>query len=182
MSISEQQFQDLWRDYGAQVRAVLARSRLPDPAGSAEDIEQDVKTKLWLALSAETTIDHTASYLRTITHRAIIDAVRKSQARENSRREPGVELEQWPASERETTTSVEQQAAFDQLNATVEEAVLQLPPDQQRATRLRLQGLTVAEIARLNGWGTAKARNLVYRSLAVLRKELTLRGIDVEDH
>lgn len=182
MPITEQQFQDLWRKYAAQVRAVLARSRLPDPAGSAEDIEQEVKTRLWLLLSGETKLDHTASYLRKVTNSAIIDAVRKSHARENSRREHDVELEHLQSPGSGGISPVEQQAEHDQLKTLVDLAAQQLPPDKRRATELRLQGLTVAEIARLTGWGSAKTRNLVYRGLAELRIELTHRGIDLENN
>jgi RNA polymerase sigma-70 factor (ECF subfamily) len=43
---------------------------------------------------------------------------------------------------------------------------------------LYLQGMTTEEIGGLLGWSEAKARNLVYRGLKDLRRELRALGID----
>ncbi|MFK7958747.1 MAG: hypothetical protein AB8B96_21840 [Lysobacterales bacterium] len=45
---------------------------------------------------------------------------------------------------------------------------------------MKLNGFTVDEFARLNGWATPKTRNLVHRGLEDLRVELKKRGVELE--
>ena len=52
--------------------------------------------------------------------------------------------------------------------------------DHGYALVLNLAGYHRNEIAQLLGWSEAKTRNLLYRGLEDLRKELTARGITLE--
>jgi DNA-directed RNA polymerase specialized sigma24 family protein len=49
---------------------------------------------------------------------------------------------------------------------------------RRRAVGLHLQGLSASEVGRVMGWSEPKARNLVYRGLKDLRRELKEMGID----
>ena len=48
------------------------------------------------------------------------------------------------------------------------------------AVELYLQGMSSHEIADLLDWSEPKARNLIYRGLNDLRKDLRAEGIDLE--
>jgi RNA polymerase sigma-70 factor (ECF subfamily) len=64
----------------------------------------------------------------------------------------------------------------------VRTALAGLQENRRRAVGMHLQGMTTEEIGRMAGWTEAKARNLVYRGLSDLRKELKGMGVDVETH
>jgi RNA polymerase sigma-70 factor (ECF subfamily) len=57
-------------------------------------------------------------------------------------------------------------------------ALARLAANRRRAVKLHLQGMSFQEVARLLGWTDAKARNLVYRGLEDLRRELRRLGIE----
>ena len=59
-------------------------------------------------------------------------------------------------------------------------ALTRLPASRKYPVKLHLQGFTSDEIGRLLGFTEAKARNLVYRGLDDLRRELRTEGIEHE--
>jgi RNA polymerase sigma factor (sigma-70 family) len=60
----------------------------------------------------------------------------------------------------------------------VKEALHRLPENRRLAVGLYLEGMTTEEIGNLMEWTEAKARNLAYRGLNDLRRELRSMGID----
>ncbi|MFK7957719.1 MAG: RNA polymerase sigma factor [Lysobacterales bacterium] len=182
MTLKEKEFEKLWRRHGPGVRARLHGQRLLDPAIDVDDIEQEVRVRLWRALNTETSVTHAASYLRTVVNSALIDAVRRAQARESSRR--GGEFDEQMHSSHSSdamTDPVQGDVRLSELSNLTEQSLQTLNPNRRRAVSLRLHGLAVNEIGQLCGWSSAKARNLVYRGLDQLREELSKRGITIEN-
>ncbi|MDJ0656846.1 MAG: sigma-70 family RNA polymerase sigma factor [Xanthomonadales bacterium] len=182
MAVKEQQFEEIWSQHAATVRARLRGQRLLDAAIDLEDLEQDVRLRLWKALSSETRINHAGSYLRRVVNSALIDAVRRAQARESSRRASNIGEKQDADPAALTQDNPEKAAKRDELSATIQSVLDSLSAGRRRAVTLRLHGLAVNEIGALCGWKESKARNLVYRGLEQLRTELNKRGIELEDH
>ncbi|MEM1091984.1 MAG: RNA polymerase sigma factor [Pseudomonadota bacterium] len=177
----EQEFEALWQRHGPGVRARLVNQRLLDPAIDVDDIEQEVRIRLWRVLQTETQVNHAASYLRTVVNSALIDAVRRAQARETSRRGGEFNEQMHTGSNNEGLADpVQGQQRMQELSAAAESALQSMSANRRRAVSLRLHGLAVNEIGTLCGWSSAKARNLVYRGLEQLRSELGKRGIDLE--
>lgn len=163
-----ERFEALWRGFRPKVRARLRAQRLLDQSVDADDLEQEVYLRLWQALANDRTIEQPASYIYRTINAAVIDAARRAQAREASRRgnvapddiAAGAQANPEPSSQRgEITDAVSRQ--FDQMK-----------PDRVQAIKLHLQGYTTHEIGRITGWTEARARNLVYRGLSQLRGEL----------
>ncbi len=182
MIIKEQDFDEIWRRHGPGVRARLRGQRMLDPAVDIEDIEQEVRIRLWRALNAETNLTHAASYLKTVVNSALIDAVRRAQARETSRR--GGEFDEQMHSTQTNAPlqdPVQGEQRMSELSNATQQSLNALSANRRRAVSLRLHGLAVNEIGALCGWSSAKARNLVYRGLEQLRGELSKRGIELEN-
>ncbi len=60
----------------------------------------------------------------------------------------------------------------------IEQALARLAHNRRRAVKLYLQGLAFPEVAKVLGWTNGKARNLIYRGLGDLRRELRAMGIE----
>ena len=161
-------FEDLWQTYRPRVRARLRSQRLLDQSVDAEDLEQEVYLRLWQALSHERNIDKPASYVFRIVNTAIIDAARRAQAREASRRDAK------PLAEIEGRSSASPEPATERSQVTdaVTKQLDNMAPDRAVAIKLHLQGFTTTEIGQMRGWTEARARNLVYRGLGEVRGEL----------
>jgi RNA polymerase sigma-70 factor (ECF subfamily) len=82
----------------------------------------------------------------------------------------------------ETAPTAQAELEGSELAEQVARAVESIPATRRPAVRMYLAGYTREDIAELMGWSEAKTRNLVYRGLDDLRRELTAMGIGWEAH
>lgn len=171
----ENAFKDVIERWAGFVRATL---RQIDPRmGSAdlEELEQDVRMKLWQVLVTEGQFDKPAAFIRKLVLNVSIDAARKRIVR-------GGDL---------VHTSLSEPGSFDLVGADlmandsmeyrvelaqVAEALMLSNPETAQALSLYLQGFSTDEIGKLLGWTEAKARNTVYRLIE--RQRLEQAGLD----
>ncbi len=153
-------------------RRIASRHGL-DP-DEVDEVLQDVRIRLWRAAAAPGGVRYTnAHYVYKVVVTASLDLLRKRR-RHRSRLvhldhvDPGA-LPIVPG----TDTFMEAEA----LDHAVQQALLRLPVARREAVRLGLQGHDRFEIARIQGWSVARARNLLYRGLADLRALLSAKGL-----
>ena len=63
-----------------------------------------------------------------------------------------------------------------ELGMDIRESLSILAPDRRRAVQAHLMGFDVREIMEIRGWSYNRARNLIARGMADLRRELEKRG------
>jgi DNA-directed RNA polymerase specialized sigma24 family protein len=98
------------------------------------------------------------------------------------RREVPIETEQGEISmeltlDQSAVSSLEDAVQDRQTLEATQRILAELAPEKRRAVGLHLQGFTTEEIGELLGWSEPKARNTVYRTMAVVRQELVTRGL-----
>lgn len=164
-------FEELLRQYGRLIASVVARVGGSRASLIREDIQQQVLIGLWRQVEREQTISYPASYVYRAAVRETVRALRREAAREADPLEDG-DLPQVGRS----ADPYEAVAARERA-ARLEEVLASLSPERQRAVRGHLLGFEVAEIMRMNGWPYQKARNLVARGMADLRRALLARGL-----
>lgn len=172
------------REYGHLLRNAVARFCPSNLGLHTADIEQEAAIRVWQVIRSEREIENPASYYYRVAATAAIDAVRQVKRR----REEQLRLEDDaddggatplpPDLERSPETLFRRREIVEKVRA----GLAKLPDNRRRAVGLYLQGMTTEEIGRLAGWTEAKARNLAYRGLADLRRELKAMGIDLETH
>jgi RNA polymerase sigma-70 factor, ECF subfamily len=164
--------------YGRFLRAAVAKVCPAELRGELHDIEQEARIRLWKALQSEKEIRNLASYVYRIAATTTIDAIRRAKAlREEPLRVQEGDDEEGPMLEA-TGASPEMIAVQRNEAGKVREALTRLAENRRRAVSLYLQGMDFQEVGRLIGWSDAKARNLIYRGLDDLRRELRAMGID----
>jgi RNA polymerase sigma-70 factor (ECF subfamily) len=172
-----------WLDrYGEALRRAVRRV-VPRRLGTAamDEIEQEVRIRLWKTLEGERKIHHPTSYLHRMTLNATIDALRQTARRPAASLETLLEEGREGGATPEPASgdpSPEERARRRQVLESVEQCLAELPVDRARAVRCYLQGFTTRETGVLFGWTEPRARNLTYRGLTQLRRRLTLLGID----
>jgi RNA polymerase sigma-70 factor (ECF subfamily) len=178
-------FNAILEKYGAFLRRTIARICPKDLGIQFDDIEQEARLRLWRAIEAEREINFHGSYIYKIVVSVTINAINHAKARREEQLRLAEDDENEDAAEAPTTTltagaenSPEAQAEREELLRKVEEAMSRLPENRRLAVGLHLKGMTTDEIADLMGWSEPKARNLVYRGLKDLRKELRDAGIE----
>jgi RNA polymerase sigma factor (sigma-70 family) len=153
------------------VRAVLAR-RFPTLAwNEKEDIEQEVRLKLWKMRASGKKIDSPGSYLWKVVYTTALDLL-DGKGREiplDEACEPG-------RSEREPRIEAGWLDADRRLD--FERRLEALSPNRRIVLKLGLAGLELEEIAARLGWSTARVRHLHYRGLKDLKKMIEEEGED----
>ena len=168
--------ESLMTRYSGVLRTVGARYRLP--SADLDELAQEVRVRLWGALSTNERIDAVSpSYLYRAATTAAIDIVR----RRRSARGDSLDLvDDAEVSAKRAPTTPERDASLRELGERIEEALQSITASRRPVVRMYLAGYGTTEIGELMGWTEAKARNLVYRGLADLRVRLRAMGIDGE--
>ena len=162
---------DLAVRYARLIRSAVARVSGAAAARIGEDVEQRVLIQLHRRLENEQVIHHPASYLYRA---AVRETVRVLQSEDRAERD------------REAAASVptgappgpERELASSELRSQIAETLATLVPARQRAVRAHLAGFSAREIMGMYGWDYNRARNLIARGMADLRRKLRERGID----
>lgn len=170
---------DLNRRYGALLdefggrlrQLVVMRCRgTIDP----DDVEQEVRIRLWQALERDRNAPFSASYIQKAVVSAVVDAHRRAAVRATE-----------PMPEGDADALVEpgrpdRSASADEELRLLAIAIGELPQRRQLPLRLHLQGFSLVEIARLTASTDEAVRKLVSRGLEELKTRLREMGLDGE--
>ncbi len=175
----EERLESLMTQFRPALRGAMAKVRSRTYSIDPQEIEQEVRIRLWKVLKAEREIRSPKSYIYRMAVNATLDVVRRYQRR---REDPMETLEQ--SSDRDSHEmregSPEITAQRKETLNKVERALEGLSEDRASCVRYYLQGFNSEEIAHLRQWTEPKARNLTYRGLDQLRRLLKLQGIRYE--
>lgn len=133
-------------------------------AAELDEIEQDVRIRLWRHADRTGDTDTAPSYVYKAVMSALMDLLRKRRV--HSRRR--VPMDDVSASLAATPDSPAEAAVM----AALDRALGQLDQARRVVVRLHLDGKDQAAIAAILGWSDAKVRNLLYRGLEDLREQL----------
>lgn len=145
-----------------------------------EEVFQEVRIRLWKALGDPGRIATVkASYVHRTTLSAALDLIRRRREREH----PIETLEGrasgpgGPAGITPASRTPDAELHRGRLRDAMSRALASLPERRRVPVRMHLSGYGILEIAGILGWTEPTARNLLYRGLADLRRELELLGI-----
>ncbi len=180
----EARFNAIIDEHGAFLRNTIVRLCPRDLGIQFDDVEQEALLRLWRGIEAEREIRDPPSYIYRIAVTTTIDAIRQAKSRrEDQLRTAGVGDEQ-PGTQKDLATdrgdSPDRVAGHRLLIERVERILDSFSDHRRRVVGLHLQGMTTSEIGELLNWTEPKARNLLYRGLKELRKQLREVGIDYE--
>lgn len=164
--------------FGGRVRAEIARRRLDRHGIDAQDIEQEVRIRLWKILERDPNAALPASYIQRVVLSVLVDAIRRADARPaetGSEEEVGFDLIE------AATAAPDRAVAAEQMAGQVQRFIAALPERRQRPLQLYLQGFSLAEAAQLCNLSFDSGRKLIYRGLDELRQQLSDAGLEPED-
>ncbi len=161
--------------FGSQVKALVANHCRAEQGVDADDVEQEVRIRLWKALERDRSASFTASYIQRVVISTVIDAVRRAVARPaDSLSDEAVAL----AAERQSDTPRPDVHAADVVEVDgVMACIAALPIRRQRAVELDLLGFAQEEIGQMMGVSAESARKLISRGKVELKVLLQERGL-----
>lgn len=168
------QLQEMLVQFGSRIRAQIASNSLALHGIDPDDVEQDVRIRLWKTLERDPNVQLPASYIQRVVATAIIDAVRRAQVRAaEPLPEPGdgVELR---ADDPEPDLAASEAGRIEVLM----QCIAQIPPRRRRPLQLYLQGFGLQEAADTCGLTLDAARKLIYRGLDEVRARMRAAGME----
>lgn len=163
------------------IRQVIQKNLHRGDGIDLEDVEQEVRVKIWSFLKKGKKIDNLPSYIKRVAYSKTIDELRKAM-----KQRPSSE----PDSLRRVFAGASQIAAppgdllpEDLLDASetresIRELVGALSENRRRVLTLFLTGQTIEEIASSLDWERTKVRHLFYRGIDDLREIIRTRKED----
>lgn len=174
MSTVPQRLQELLARFAARVRVQIETNRLVQQGIDPDDVEQEVRIRLWKALERDPNAEFPASYIQKVVATVLVDALRRHQVRPAEAmpepEEGGVEFTDGAA--RPDRVALESQQIL-----VLGRALDELGPRRRRTLQLYLQGYALQEVADLNGLTLDAARKLIYRGLDELKARLAAHGL-----
>jgi RNA polymerase sigma factor (sigma-70 family) len=157
----EQEYDRLWRDYGPSL-ARLAYSYEPN-AHAREDLLQDIRLAIWLALPRFRGESSLRTFLFRIAHnRALAHVWRRKTRRPSEELEEPVDTRPGPE-----CAAIEANNSF-----RLAEAIRQLPLPFRQVITLSLEDLSYAEIASVLGISENNVAVRINRARKLLREKL----------
>jgi RNA polymerase sigma factor (sigma-70 family) len=163
----------LIRRYGQMIKRVVSDVGGAAAALDRDDIEQAVIVGIWRQLEREQVIEYPASYIYKAAVRETLRVVRAHLDRQTASLDDVGNAFELAAPGPDPHAALEQR----ERAALVERSLSQLRDDRQRAVRAHLAGFSTSDVMNMYGWSYQKARNLIARGMADLRRRLTASGI-----
>lgn len=164
--------QRVLRDYGAKLRALIETHGLARYGIDPDDIEQEVRIRLWKALERDQNSVFHALYIQRTVASTVIDALRRLQARP---------VEAMPEDEeslalQDTSARPDDMAGGAQYMTVIASCLAELPGQRGQVVALHLQGFRAEEISGLVNVSVDAVRKLLSRGLEQLKLRLTELG------
>lgn len=154
----------------SSVHSIISKKFPHLNGGDSEDIEQEVKLKIWKMVSNGKKIDNLKSYLWKVVYTTALD-IMETQLKE-------LPLETYL----ESMTSVsplfgelgktESGIEKEELKKILEKIIDSLPPKRRTVLKLHLAGMDLDEMADFLNWTHHKVRHLFYRGVQDLKVKL----------
>lgn len=162
--------------HGARLRTLVAQHCHAEQGLDPDDIEQEVRIRLWRAMEREKNPALPASYIQRVVVTTVIDALRRVKPEQTTALpEEGQEIGIEALLDR---VGPVRSASDGQRMDMVLAAIATLPERRRQPVQLALQGFTPEEIAELLDMTATMAKNLMYRGLYELRDRLREAGLE----
>lgn len=155
------------------------RRRFDISGQETEELEQDVRIRLWRTMARDGPARPPAAYCQRIVVSAAADIARR---RRGGRVSSGYGVDpaacaSLPPEAIAGDVDPDRQLERYELRCAIHDSVAGLAPPRDLVVRLYLAGFDRLEIVDLLGWSEPKVRNLLYRGLNDLRVVLAARGV-----
>lgn len=154
------------------IRCVIQNNLFSKDGVDWEDIEQDVKIKIWKFVKKGKKVDNLPSYIKKVAYTATVDELRK-MCKQAPYQNPSrlrllyAEMENLPNGIEDLLpdTALEKKEIMKKLKAQIDA----LSENRKQVLHLYVMGWSVEEICEFLHWDKTKVRHLLYRGIEQLK-------------
>jgi len=148
-----------------------------------EDVEQEVKVKIWKFLKKGKKVDNFPSYIKRVAYTATIDELRKMKKQNPTSEVTGLK-NIYSMSRINELRNPEDSPEFllegQEMRESLKELIDSLGENRKQVLRLYLVGMSIEEICEFFDWDKTKVRHLLYRGIDDLKEKIKSRQQDIE--
>lgn len=139
-----------------------------------EDIEQEVKIKIWKVLRKGKKVEKLSSYISKVAYSVIVDELRRTMGRALVKEKNDFQVILSIISEIHDKREMSPQYALEKKESRsfISKAVDSLSTNRRYVLRLYIAGMTINEICEFTGWEKGNVRHLFYRGIDDLKKSI----------
>ena len=158
--------------YALLIRKIIQAHLFARDGVDPEDIEQEIRIRLWKSLRKGKNIGQLTSYIKKMAYTATIDELRRQKKQAPYRETlPGDgRLEQVDeAAGVQDPSSPASALEQKETRRALKELLADLSLDRRQVLNLYLVGMSIDEICATSGWDRTRVRHLLYRGIDELR-------------
>jgi RNA polymerase sigma factor (sigma-70 family) len=171
----DRETRDVIDRFAVMIRRIIQTHLYPADAIEPEDIEQEIRIKIWSFLKKGKKFDNLASYIKRVAFSTTIDELRKLK-----RMKPAAGWEMFnPDSSvleaRAGSAETDDPGVICEgraMRVLMRRAVGELSENRRRVLLLYLEGMSVDEISDRIRWDKTKVRHLLYRGIDEIRTKI----------
>lgn len=168
--------EDILRDLSAHVASALGALGYKQLGMDKDDLLQEIYIRIWRAIRDDHyDIRYLNAYIQKIVYSVFINEIHRINREKEVLDNCGEHL--LPANGTDGSTLVDNEIIREALT----DSIRHLKKNRQTVIKLRLEGFTLNEIAKLNQWPYRKTCSVFYRGLKELKERLKEKGFDYED-
>ena len=171
----DSQINEVVESFSHLIRRIIANHVYRRDGIDLEDIEQEVKIKIWKFLKKGKKVDKLPSYIKKVAFTTTIDELRKMLKQTPSREFPDLKRiysDVFPQGGAREMGSPESLLEDKETSLLVQDAVESLGENRKYVLRLYLKGMSIDDISHFLSWDKTKVRHLLYRGIDDLRETI----------
>lgn len=170
----EEEVKIIFEQYSSLIRYVIFKNLHKTDDITIEDVEQEVKIKIWKYLKKGKKVSNLPSYIKKVAYTVTIDELRKMQKQVPNKKPDNLKnlyIRSKPIIQKEENNSPE--AAFEEkeLKSKLRKYIDSLSKNRKHVLQLYLKGMSVEEICRFFNWDKTKVRHLLYRGINEIKRK-----------
>jgi RNA polymerase sigma-70 factor (ECF subfamily) len=161
--------------FSSLIRHVIASNLHKTDEINLEDVEQEVKVKIWKFLKKGKKVDNFPSYIKRVAYTATIDELRKMRKQNPSSVAADLKniysmdrINELRNPEDSPGLRLEEHEMRESLKALIDS----LGENRKQVLRLYLIGMSIEEICEFFSWDKTKVRHFLYRGIDDLKEKM----------
>ena len=167
----EEEVKVLFEEFSALIRYVILHNLHKTDTIDVEDVEQEVKIKIWKYIKKGKKVRNLPSYIKKVAYTVTIDELRKMRKQVPDKKPDNLENLYISWKPEKNSNSPETALEEKELKSKLEELVESLSQNRKQVLRLYMKGMTVEEICLFFSWDKTKVRHLLYRGIDEIKQK-----------
>ena len=175
MEEKEAKIKEIIDKFSSLIRSVIQKTVHEKDNIDFEDIEQEIKIKIWKFIAKGKNIEKLSSYIQKVAYTVTVDELRKMRKQTLPRKFD--ELKKvYSFSQNFLISQINRSPEFfleeKELKLFLRKAIDSLNENRKQVLRLYLKGMTIEEICQFFDWDKTKVRHLLYRGIDDIKEKI----------